>query len=95
MMNEFPTRLPPGRSSGIGTEGVVGVNVTEYLEMIEQAGVQRAHAAGLPADPSGQGVRAHQEVGAGRGRQGHRRHQAREAATSPWKAARGRTTSAG
>ena len=39
MMNEFPSgyRQAIGR---FGTEGVVNVNVTEYLEMIEQAGVQ-------------------------------------------------------
>jgi hypothetical protein len=39
MMNEFPQ----GYRQGIrqcGTEGVVAVNVTEYLEMIEQAGVR-------------------------------------------------------
>jgi hypothetical protein len=39
MMNEFPSgyRQAIGR---FGTEGVVNVNVTEYLEMIEQAGVK-------------------------------------------------------
>src|SRR5262249_20604430 len=38
MMNEFPSgyRQAIGR---FGTEGVVNVNVTEYLEMLEQAGV--------------------------------------------------------
>src|SRR2546430_8343022 len=39
MMNEFPD----GYRQAVrryGTEEVVGVNVTEYLEMIEQAGVQ-------------------------------------------------------
>jgi hypothetical protein len=45
MMNEFPN----GYRQGIhrcGTEGTVAVNVTEYLEMIEQAGVRERH---LPA----------------------------------------------
>ncbi len=39
MMNEFPDgfRQTVGR---FGTEGVVNVNVTEYLEMIQQAGVR-------------------------------------------------------
>ncbi len=39
MMNEFPDgyRQAVGQ---IGTEGVVNVNVTEYLELIEQAGVR-------------------------------------------------------
>ncbi len=39
MMNEFPNcfRQAVGR---FGTEGVVAVNVTEYLEMLEQAGVR-------------------------------------------------------
>jgi hypothetical protein len=39
MMNEFPScfRQTVGR---FGTEGVVAVNVTEYLEMLEQAGVR-------------------------------------------------------
>jgi len=39
MMNEFPSgyRQAIGR---FGTEGVVNVNVTEYLEMLEQAGVK-------------------------------------------------------
>jgi hypothetical protein len=39
MMNEFPScyRQTVAR---FGTEGVVNVNVTEYLEMIEQAGVR-------------------------------------------------------
>jgi hypothetical protein len=39
MMNEFPSgyRQAIGR---FGTEGVVNVNATEYLEMIEQAGVR-------------------------------------------------------
>src|SRR5439155_19214199 len=39
MMNEFPSgyRQAIGR---FGTEGVVNVNVTEYLELLEQAGVQ-------------------------------------------------------
>jgi hypothetical protein len=41
MMNEFPQgyRQAIGR---FGTEGCVNVNVTEYLEMIEQAGVKEA-----------------------------------------------------
>ncbi len=48
MMNEFPAcfRQAVGR---FGTEGVVNVNVTEYLEMIEQAGRARKHAAGHAA----------------------------------------------
>jgi hypothetical protein len=39
MMNEFPScyRQTIGR---FGTEGVVNVNVTEYLELLEQAGVR-------------------------------------------------------
>lgn len=39
MMNEFPScfRQTVGR---FGTEGVVAVNVTEYLEMLEQAGMR-------------------------------------------------------
>jgi hypothetical protein len=39
MMNEFPSgfRQAVGR---FGTEGVVNANVTEYLEMVEQAGVR-------------------------------------------------------
>ena len=56
---------------------------------------QGAHAAGLPADPPGRGVRAHHEMGAGRRGQGDGRDQAREAAASRWTAARGPTTSAG
>jgi hypothetical protein len=39
MMNEFPSGYRQAVSR-FGTEGVVGVNVTEYLEMIEQAGVR-------------------------------------------------------
>ncbi|MBN2475189.1 MAG: hypothetical protein JXB62_11310 [Pirellulales bacterium] len=52
MMNEFPScfRQTVAR---FGTEGVVGVNVTEYLELIEQAGVREEM---LPAiRPIGQG----------------------------------------
>ena len=46
MMNEFPSgyRQAIGR---FGSEGVVNVNVTEYLEMIEQAGVQESMLTGL------------------------------------------------
>jgi hypothetical protein len=39
MMNEFPSGFRQGFHR-VGTEGVVGVNVTEYLELIEQAGVR-------------------------------------------------------
>jgi hypothetical protein len=39
MMNEFPQGYRQGVSQ-FGTEGVVNVNVTEYLELIEQAGVR-------------------------------------------------------
>jgi hypothetical protein len=39
MMNEFPSGYRQAMQR-IGTEGVVGVNVTEYLELIEQAGVR-------------------------------------------------------
>src|SRR5262249_40091676 len=39
MMNEFPSGFRQGFHQ-VGTEGVVGVNVTEYLELIEQAGVR-------------------------------------------------------
>lgn len=39
MMNEFPSGYRQAVSR-YGTEGCVGVNVTEYLELIEQAGVQ-------------------------------------------------------
>src|SRR5215471_7066118 len=39
MMNEFPSGYRQAISQ-FGTEGVVAVNVTEYLEMIEQAGVR-------------------------------------------------------
>src|SRR5947209_7143502 len=45
MMNEFPSGYRQAIRS-FGTEGVVNVNVTEYLELIEQAGV-REHK--LPA----------------------------------------------
>ncbi|KKK74229.1 hypothetical protein LCGC14_2885860, partial [marine sediment metagenome] len=38
MMNEFPECYRQ-TTARYGTEGVVGINVTEYLEMIEQAGV--------------------------------------------------------
>jgi hypothetical protein len=46
MMNEFPSgyRQAIGR---FGTEGVVNVNVTEYLEMIEAAGVRENMLPGL------------------------------------------------
>jgi len=46
MMNEFPScyRQTIGR---FGTEGVVNVNVTEYLEMIEQAGLKENLLPGL------------------------------------------------
>src|SRR5262249_10287151 len=39
MMNEFPSGYRQAVAR-FGTEGVVNVNVTEYLEMIEQAGVR-------------------------------------------------------
>jgi hypothetical protein len=39
MMNEFPDGFRRGMRS-CSTEGVVPVNVTEYLELLEQAGVQ-------------------------------------------------------
>jgi hypothetical protein len=39
MMNEFPSGYRQAVSR-YGTEGVVGVSVTEYLELIEQAGVR-------------------------------------------------------
>jgi hypothetical protein len=39
MMNEFPSGYRQAIRQ-IGTEGVVAVNVTEYLELIEQAGVR-------------------------------------------------------
>jgi hypothetical protein len=39
MMNEFPSGYRQAIRQ-FGTEGVVNVNVTEYLEMIEQAGVK-------------------------------------------------------
>jgi hypothetical protein len=39
MMNEFPSGYRQGVSQ-FGTEGVVNINVTEYLELIEQAGVK-------------------------------------------------------
>jgi hypothetical protein len=39
MMNEFP-RDYPRVTAQVGTEGVVNVNVTEYLELLEQAGVK-------------------------------------------------------
>ncbi len=39
MMNEFPNCYRQ-TTARFGTEGVVAVNVTEYLEMIEQAGVR-------------------------------------------------------
>jgi hypothetical protein len=39
MMNEFPSGYRQAISC-FGTDGVVNVNVTEYLEMIEQGGVQ-------------------------------------------------------
>lgn len=45
MMNEFPSGYRQAVRQ-YGTEGVVGVNVTEYLEMIEQAGVRDSQ---LPA----------------------------------------------
>jgi hypothetical protein len=38
MMNEFPDRYK-GAWAGLGTEGVVGLNGTEYLELLSQAGV--------------------------------------------------------
>jgi hypothetical protein len=46
MMNEFPAcyRQTIGR---FGTDDVVNVNVTEYLEMIEQAGVREAMLPGM------------------------------------------------
>ncbi len=46
MMNEFPNcfRQTVGR---FGTEDVVNVNVTEYLELIEQAGVRESMLPGM------------------------------------------------
>jgi hypothetical protein len=41
MMNEFPQGFRQ-TVARFGTEGVVGVNVTEYLELIEQAGVKES-----------------------------------------------------
>jgi hypothetical protein len=41
MMNEFPSCYRQGFHR-VGTEGVAGVNVTEYLEMLEQAGVKES-----------------------------------------------------
>lgn len=41
MMNEFPSAFRQAIEQ-FGTEGVVNVNVTEYLEMLEQAGVTEA-----------------------------------------------------
>jgi hypothetical protein len=41
MMNEFPSGYRQA-ISGIGSEGVVAVNGTEYLELIEQAGVKES-----------------------------------------------------
>jgi len=41
MMNEFPECYRQ-TTSRYGTEGVVGVGVTEYLELVEQAGVQES-----------------------------------------------------
>ena len=94
MMNEFPS----GYRQAIrrfGTEGVVNVNVTEYLELIEQAGVKERDAAALPADPPGRGVRPHHEMGAGGRGQGASPRSSARSRTSPWTAARGPTTSAG
>jgi hypothetical protein len=45
MMNEFPSGFRQAVAR-FGTEGVVNVNVTEYLEMIEQAGVKERMLAG-------------------------------------------------
>src|SRR5262249_15037144 len=45
MMNEFPSGFRQGFRQ-VGTEGVVGVNVTEYLELIQAAG-------GKPHPPPG------------------------------------------
>jgi hypothetical protein len=41
MMNEFPSGYRQA-INGIGTEGVTAVNATEYLEMLEQAGVKES-----------------------------------------------------
>ncbi len=53
MMNEFPSgyRQAIGR---FGTEGVVNVNVTEYLEMIEQAGIREPMLPGCRPINQGQ-----------------------------------------
>jgi hypothetical protein len=53
MMNEFPSgfRQVMGR---IGTEGVVNVNVTEYLEMLEDAGVKERMLPGCRPINQGQ-----------------------------------------
>jgi hypothetical protein len=53
MMNEFPN----GYRQAVhryGTEGVVGVNVTEYLELIEQAGVREGMLPGCRPIRQGQ-----------------------------------------
>ena len=94
MMNEFPSGYRQAIRQ-FGTEGVVNVNVTEYLEMIEQAGVTRAHAAGLPADPPGPGLRAHHANGSRAPPTGPSPRSSASSRTSRWKAAPGPTTSAG
>ena len=44
MMNEFPRDFQPVwgeiKDNGINTEGVVGLNGTEYIELLEQAGIK-------------------------------------------------------
>ena len=94
MMNEFPSgyRQAVGR---YGTEGTVGVNCTEYLELIERGGRQGGYDAGDPPDssvarcwpalPSGSRAR--------RTRPSPRSSARRR--TLPWTAVRGPTTSVG
>jgi hypothetical protein len=53
MMNEFPSGYRNGIRQ-VGTEGVVAVNVTEYLELIEQAGVHERHLPGCRPIHQGQ-----------------------------------------
>jgi hypothetical protein len=53
MMNEFPQAYRQAVNQ-IGTEGVVNVNATEYLEMLEAAGVKEEMFA--PIRPINQGV---------------------------------------
>ena len=94
MMNEFPSGYRQAIRQ-FGTEGVVNVNVTEYLEMIEQAGVKRAMLPACRPIHQGASVRPHHEVGAGRPLTGPWRRSSGRSRTSRSTAARGPTTSAG